>query len=100
MKSWLAWTIFRADGSPCVDCTASTQHLAITRCVGQETGFRKRWNRVVRDGQYNIRQVRIAILQVCRVCGCTEDHSCPGGCYWVGPDICSACARKEERKKS
>jgi hypothetical protein len=28
----------------------------------------------------------------CRVCGCTDDHACPGGCYWVAPDLCSACA--------
>ena len=30
----------------------------------------------------------------CRVCGCTEDHSCPGGCSWVAPDLCSACEEK------
>ncbi|MFA7331074.1 MAG: hypothetical protein WC326_08380 [Candidatus Delongbacteria bacterium] len=28
----------------------------------------------------------------CRVCGCTEDRACPGGCWWVEPDLCSACA--------
>jgi len=28
----------------------------------------------------------------CRVCGCTEDRACPGGCYWVEPDLCSRCA--------
>lgn len=32
----------------------------------------------------------------CRVCGCTENAACPGGCWWV-PDpelageLCSAC---------
>ncbi len=30
--------------------------------------------------------------QVCRVCGCTRDNACPGGCYWVEEDLCSACA--------
>lgn len=30
----------------------------------------------------------------CRVCGCTDDHACPGGCYWVEPDLCSVCAEK------
>ncbi|MEG0943251.1 MAG: hypothetical protein RSF86_06435 [Angelakisella sp.] len=30
--------------------------------------------------------------QKCRVCGCTDDHACPGGCYWVAPDLCSRCA--------
>ncbi len=32
----------------------------------------------------------------CRICGCTEDRACPGGCWWVPDpemgDLCSACA--------
>lgn len=28
----------------------------------------------------------------CRVCGCTDDHACEGGCWWVAEDLCSACA--------
>jgi hypothetical protein len=38
---------------------------------------------------------------VCRVCGCT-DEDCSDcvertgePCYWVGPDLCSACAANE-----
>lgn len=27
----------------------------------------------------------------CRVCGCTDDRACPGGCYWVEADLCSVC---------
>lgn len=32
----------------------------------------------------------------CRVCGCTEDDPCPGGCSWVPDpemlgDLCSRC---------
>ncbi len=30
-------------------------------------------------------------IRKCRVCGCTEDHACEGGCYWVELDLCSAC---------
>jgi ParB/RepB/Spo0J family partition protein len=34
----------------------------------------------------------------CRVCGCTEDSACEGGCHWVVDDgmgdLCSACAEK------
>lgn len=30
----------------------------------------------------------------CRFCGCTDDHACEGGCHWVQPTICSACANK------
>jgi hypothetical protein len=32
----------------------------------------------------------------CRVCGCTEDNACEGGCYWVEEDLCSKCAEKME----
>jgi hypothetical protein len=34
--------------------------------------------------------------QKCRVCGCTWEHACPGGCYWVEPDLCSQCAGMPE----
>jgi hypothetical protein len=27
----------------------------------------------------------------CKVCECTQDHACAGGCYWVTDDLCSAC---------
>jgi hypothetical protein len=27
----------------------------------------------------------------CRVCGCTRDRGCEGGCSWVEWDLCSAC---------
>lgn len=30
----------------------------------------------------------------CRVCGCTDIAACPGGCYWVEEDLCSACVGK------
>lgn len=29
--------------------------------------------------------------RTCRHCGCTQARACPGGCWWVGPDECSAC---------
>lgn len=32
------------------------------------------------------------IANTCRVCGCTDDMACPGGCWWVEPDLCSRCA--------
>lgn len=31
-------------------------------------------------------------IRACRVCGCTDDCACPGGCSWVAPDLCSSCA--------
>lgn len=32
----------------------------------------------------------------CRVCGCTEDRACPGGCWWVFPELCNRCADRVE----
>lgn len=37
--------------------------------------------------------------QKCRVCGCTQDHACEGGCYWVEEDLCSKCAETPEGKE-
>ncbi|MEA4895782.1 MAG: hypothetical protein VB064_11040 [Oscillospiraceae bacterium] len=37
---------------------------------------------------------RVRTEPVCRVCGCTEDNACPGGCCWVEPDLCSTCAEQ------
>lgn len=31
------------------------------------------------------------LYQSCRVCGCTDDDGCPGGCTWVEDDLCSEC---------
>jgi hypothetical protein len=30
--------------------------------------------------------------QKCRVCGCTDNNACEGGCSWVEDDLCSRCA--------
>jgi hypothetical protein len=31
-------------------------------------------------------------VRSCRVCSCTDEQACPGGCSLVGQDLCSACA--------
>lgn len=30
-------------------------------------------------------------VPACRVCGCTDDRACPGGCAWVEADLCTSC---------
>jgi len=30
----------------------------------------------------------------CEICGCTQLNACEGGCYWVRPGLCSACAEE------
>jgi len=38
------------------------------------------------------------MIQVCGICGCTDEDACidEGGwpCWWVQPDLCSECAQK------
>ena len=34
-------------------------------------------------------------MPICRCCGCNDFQPCPGGCYWVQPDLCSRCAEEE-----
>lgn len=39
----------------------------------------------------------------CRVCGCTADQACPGGCFWIPDnegDLCSQCAAALRRRYS
>lgn len=31
--------------------------------------------------------------RACRVCGCTQNRACLGGCWWIDIDLCSACVR-------
>src|SRR4051812_2223915 len=44
-------------------------------------------------------RVRLVDVDQCRVCGCTDDRACPGGCWWVpdpeqlGP-LCSSCRER------
>lgn len=35
-------------------------------------------------------------VKTCRVCGCTEEKRTGLPCFWVEPDLCSACAETEE----
>lgn len=32
-------------------------------------------------------------MSTCKVCGCTDQQACPGGCYWVDNkhSVCSTC---------
>src|SRR5579862_2973169 len=34
-------------------------------------------------------------MRQCKTCQCTEEAACPGGCFWIAPDKCSACAIRE-----
>lgn len=39
-------------------------------------------------------QYSSASVPTCLMCGCTDGHACPGGCWWANDErtLCSACA--------
>lgn len=43
------------------------------------------------DGAGEVDQPDLIEFGKCRVCGCTDFNACPGGCFWVAPDLCSVC---------
>lgn len=36
-------------------------------------------------------ELLIQLKRRCSKCGCTDDHACPGGCWWIGAELCSQC---------
>ena len=38
--------------------------------------------------------VTLELIRTCRVCGCTDERACLGGCWWLDDqdDVCSSCA--------
>jgi hypothetical protein len=40
--------------------------------------------------------LKLAGIRACRLCGCSEEDACDGGCSWAGPELCSACDAKDK----
>lgn len=38
-----------------------------------------------------------ARVTTCRVCGCTDERACAGGCSWIQSGLCSACLGEVRR---
>jgi hypothetical protein len=43
------------------------------------------------EGKFEHDMTKHPEMRQCRACGCTDIRACAGGCYWVEPDLCSAC---------
>ncbi len=54
---------------------------------GSQASYQQAWVREARPKP-------VEDVRTCQICGCTDDHACPGGCYWVEDDLCSVCAEK------
>jgi hypothetical protein len=46
------------------------------------------------------RTSRTRKVRTCKVCGCTDTRACEGGCWWVGPELCSRCGKVESGDKT
>lgn len=78
-------------------CPAHAVNPEFPECNGEADKCRdvdqwECWQRYFRERAEN--------EQVCRVCGCTWDNACPGGCWWAEEDLCSACVGKGQEAKS
>ena len=36
-------------------------------------------------------------VEKCRICGCSDNNPCKGGCYWQEPSLCSRCVSKDKK---
>jgi hypothetical protein len=53
----------------------------LARAIAEGEGFCRNGKILLPTGQ-----------MTCKVCGCTEHRACPGGCFWVVPNLCSKCS--------
>ena len=74
-------------------CRVLADYLGYPECNGEtdECGDGELW----KCWQRYLTQ-KVETEAVCRICGCTQNNACQGGCYWVKPDLCSRCAEKLE----
>lgn len=77
------------------DCPAADAGADWPECSGEldrcgESDIWECWQKYMLE--------KVKIEPVCRVCGCTQHNACPGGCYWVAPNLCSVCLKKLQIK--
>lgn len=71
----------------------------VTRAVGNFTGIlgaNAAWCVRHPSGHREL----LPLTGICRECGCTDMHACEGGCWWIEPDLCSACAPAKSRNQA
>lgn len=85
----------RADVYICNECG---REEAILDALGKEPLPLNQWGMVLGFDDEGDEEALEPLFdeQTCRVCGCTWDNACEGGCYWVEEDLCSQCAGKME----
>lgn len=72
--------------------STSTKILDVTLPCGKEIHFHVIPRKKMKIGHGIL--PGIDDVRTCRVCGCTDDHACEGGCEWIEWDLCSKCKGK------
>lgn len=101
----------------CVHCDWQLKSGQAGKIVGRDVQNAAHHHAEISDHPVQIEVSYIAVFkkkdkpQTCRTCGCTDGNACivlpenidppeygATTCYWVEPDLCSACARKEDKE--
>ena len=78
----------------CENCTHSVDYGESVLFIKCERN-KKRKRHV--EKQHTCKHFELRDEPKCRICGCTQNNACEGGCYWVEEDLCSKCAMKKVR---
>jgi hypothetical protein len=84
------------EGHDVVACAAGMpvpRTITLTEDTDGSGGASEEFQTVLRLGMARCVLCFPIIPGVCRGCGCTDDHACPDGCWWVDgeEDLCSVC---------
>lgn len=76
----------------CAACVAFTSQVHKDRAAQRERAFPDPGAMGIRgDGATFEIPAEVGPPRTCRVCGCTDNRACEGGCSWVGDTLCSKC---------
>lgn len=78
-------SVYKAFGAPGDYGYGTPKGDALNSLYGSSGGLAKNINKA--EGH----MPKVKKIKQCRVCGCTDDKACPGGCCWVEDDLCSQC---------
>ncbi len=83
---------------------ADASQAAITRAIAYQTACLRELGEaqaeplliLVRDSEtHHVSAFKVVTIaapeRACRICGCTHETPCAGGCGWAGADLCTAC---------
>lgn len=69
---------------------------AYCRSEAQRDRLLSRYERFSSAFEYRVRTLALTTsaakpVRKCKICGCTDERACVGGCEWADRDLCSRC---------